>query len=433
MENTTSNIRNIQRSISGLTIQYTNGTKEFKTFNDYFYITHNEILDNARNKKNDVESELKEKQLIQKLKKTIEKLHIPNIKEIQFCKKGIGSYYTEKEICCLKIIVNDFKTRTIADKIKLIKEVQVFEHDVDIGYKYLFAHNINPIQNPELPISVLSLDLETKYERGKELIKQEIISCALIHKTPQEQIKKIWIGYRDIKENEVEVVKLDTEEELIRKILFYLNSLDYDILTGYNIKGFDIPCLIERAQVNNIEIPIKIKNRFINGELINKIGAVVDCYDLVEHKFLGLNNKAPDKKIKSKSLGYIAKTFLDYDKIEYSFLKADKDYRKLMEYNLNDAWLCINLLDKYNYLKEIPAICHASGVLLKDWESASRIHDKIVSREFYKNNYLIPEKTKNKKVNYEGGIVKGESGVYRNVIVFDISSSYPSTIIHANL
>ena len=433
MENTISNIRNIQRSISGVTIYYTNGTKEFKTFNDYFYVTNLELIYGP-------EYPEKHKAIIKDLKKTIENLRIPNIKDIQFCKKGVGEFYTTREVCCLKIIVNDnFKTREIADKIKLIKDVQVFENDVDIEYKYLFAHNINPIQFPEKGLSVLSLDLETRYEKGKELINQEIISCALVYKNGNGEGKKIWIGSGKVQKDDVKVITVNSEVELINKIFYYLENLDYDILTGFNINGFDLPCLVNRAKVNNIQnLPIKVNWEFVNGELINKIGTIIDCYDLIEHKFLGLKTKRPEVKIKAKNLKYIADNFLDENKIDYSFLTpieqfTEEDYSKLIQYNVQDAWLCVNLLEKYNYLKEIPAICNASKILLKDWQSASRIHDKIISREFYERNYLIPNKRKNEKESYEGGIVLGEQGVYKNIIVLDISGSYPSAILYGNI
>ncbi|MFQ6119864.1 MAG: 3'-5' exonuclease, partial [Methanosarcinales archaeon] len=274
MPNTTSNIRNIQRAISGLTIHYTNGTSEFKTFNDYFYVSTLELIYGSNDSKED-------KNKIKTLKKTIENLHIPNIKEIQLTKKGIGCYYTEKEVCCLKIIVNDnFKTRAIADKIKLIKDASVFEHDVDIGYKYLFSHNINPIQNPEKGLSVLSFDLETKYEKGVDPINQEIISCAFVYKDKNGDISNLWIGYSNLEKDEIKTITVNSEIELIKKIFYYLENLNYDILTGFNIKGFDLPCLVNRAKVNNLapNLPIKVNGKFINGNLTYKIGTIIDCY-----------------------------------------------------------------------------------------------------------------------------------------------------------
>ena len=46
-----------------------------------------------------------------------------------------------------------------------------------------------------------------------------------------------------------QVISSETEEEMLLKWREFINSVDPDIITGYNIANFDIPYLLNRAKV----------------------------------------------------------------------------------------------------------------------------------------------------------------------------------------
>src|SRR5690606_22247463 len=51
------------------------------------------------------------------------------------------------------------------------------------------------------------------------------------------------------------VISSSTEEELLNKWKAFLQAVDPDIITGYNVQNFDVPYLLNRAKVLEKKYP----------------------------------------------------------------------------------------------------------------------------------------------------------------------------------
>ena len=110
-------------------------------------------------------------------------------------------------------------------------------------------------------INVLTIDIETAYEDGfpePSKADQEVLSITV--KSNKNDYYRVW-GYGDFDTEKaliqpVHFIKCDNEFDLLVKFLEYWNNPIHspDVITGWNIRFFDVPYLINRtAKVVGLE------------------------------------------------------------------------------------------------------------------------------------------------------------------------------------
>jgi DNA polymerase elongation subunit (family B) len=217
-----------------------------------------------------------------------------------------------------------------------------------------------------------------------------------------------------------------------------------DIVTGWNVKFFDIPYVMNRMRFifDNDTINKMSPWNYVNADRIqlgkknqqywNILGvSVLDYFDLYK-KFTYVRQE-------SYRLNYIAKVELGESKLDnpYETFKDfyTKDYQKFVEYNIQDVELVDKLEDKMKLIELCLTMAYEAKVNYTDVYSQVRCWDTIIYNHLLKKNIIIPPREDHDKdTQYEGAYVKDpQLGLHNWIVSFDLNSLYPHLIMQYNL
>jgi len=190
-----------------------------------------------------------------------------------------------------------------------------------------------------------------------------------------------------------------------------------DIIIGYNIKGFDLIYLINRAQRFGIDLDFE---QFV----------IIDLMDII----LRLH----ENDIASATLEYVANLILGEGKVQHKekiWEMYYKDPEKLLFYN----WKDVNLLPRLDDRKKVGAtnflldLSKLTGCDLGRWNAGHIVYSYLY-HFLHGTNIRLPTYPINKQEDVEGAFVADPlPGLYKFVIVLDFSSYYPNIMRTFNL
>ena len=211
-------------------------------------------------------------------------------------------------------------------------------------------------------IKIFTLDIETECENGfpdPDTAKETII-CITVKNHSNKQILTWGTGDFISKKTNVTYVKCQNEKHLLLEFLKFWCKNYPDIVTGWNVKFFDIPYLMNRMRFifDNDTINKMSPWNYVNADRVqmgnknsqfwNILGvSVLDYFDLYK-KFTYVRQE-------SYKLNYIAKVELGEQKLDnpYETFKDfyTKDYQRFVEYNIQDVELVDRLEDKMKLIE----------------------------------------------------------------------------------
>lgn len=267
--------------------------------------------------------------------------------------------------------------------------------------------------------------------------------------------------------SDVDVIECTTEEEVLLKWQNLITQIDPDIITGYNIFGFDFAYMYDRAKELGIH------------EAFCKIGKVIDkSCPFVEKtlsssalgdnllRYIDMDGRViidimkvvqRDHKLDSYKLDNVANHFMKMNKNDVSpndifrLFKGNADDRKtIAEYCVQDCALCNKLIMKLEILANnigMSNVCNVPLSFIFMRGQGVKIFS-LVSKQCREDDFCIPTIFKPKVIDgesngesndeegYEGAIVlPPKEGIYLDdpVSVLDYASLYPSSMISENL
>lgn len=259
-----------------------------------------------------------------------------------------------------------------------------------------------------------------------------------------------------------EVEMYDTEEEVILAWRDFMQRLDPDILTGYNIFGFDMEYIWVRAEELGVDETLAVglgrlnHRRCVLDERKLSSSALGDnimkCFDMdgvVSIDMLKVMQR--DHKLDSYKLDSVASIFLGDNKndlkpheIFEKFRGDSADRCEIARYCLQDCALVNRLIHKLKVLENnvgMGNVCSVPLSFLFMRGQGIKIFS-LVAKECRAKQYLIPvlkgfrDMDTGDQEGYEGAIVlPPQEGIYLDdpITVLDYSSLYPSSMIARNL
>lgn len=261
----------------------------------------------------------------------------------------------------------------------------------------------------------------------------------------------------------VVVESCETEQELLERWCDLVNRLDPDIMTGYNIYGFDMSYMYERS----IELGMKSKfcriGRLKNHESLfqektlsssalgDNILKFVDMEGRVLIDVMKVVQR--DHKLDSYKLDAVASHFMKMNKHDVSpndifrlSRGSSADRAIVANYCAQDCALCNHLMMKLEILANNVGMANVCSVPLSfifTRGQGVKIFS-LVAKQCKEDNFLIPALNKGKldddapedEDGYEGAIVlEPKTGIYTEdpISVLDYASLYPSSMISENL
>lgn len=337
--------------------------------------------------------------------------------------------------------------------IKTYEDVQNFEvhGHTDWVYQYissLYPHHEDAEYDMSL-IRVVYLDIENECEDGFSDPKDatEKINVITIRCNDRKYVlatNNFALPHDDNLYQQV----FDTEQQLLEKFVEIWRDIDPDVVTGWNVRFYDIPYIINRIKrvfgkrgnevartlspwrsVRDDEIEYKGKTQQVYR--ISGID-VLDYYELYRKYVL-----APRESYK---LDFIASVELGKKKVDYSEYGHIRDFytnnfQKFVEYNVMDVDLVRELDDKLNLLELHISMAYLAKTNYNDVFGQVRMWDTIIYNHLLKSNIVVSQKhTAEKDSQYAGAYVKDPIvGFHEWVVSFDLSSLYPHLILQYNV
>jgi DNA polymerase delta subunit 1 len=321
---------------------------------------------------------------------------------------------------------------------------------------------LKPVDRDDIaPLRIASLDIESYSESGAfpNAFKEKDV-CFQVAVTTKEFGRE---GYFDRKcfcvkqTNGPECESFDTEREMLERLGRYLRELDPDIVTGWNIFGFDLEYLYTRAVVTGAGPDAHMWGRLrgIPNELVVKHLAsnALGSNDLKMVPMLGryvfdmFQDIKREHKLESYSLNAVSKKFLDDQKIDMPVKEMFSRFRdgdpvllgEVADYCIKDTELPHRIAHKLCMIQNLIEMAKATWVPLA-YLSERGQQIKVFSqmaRKARELGFMIPtmysKATSDEK--YQGAtVLDAQTGAYYGPITaLDFASLYPSIMRAHNL
>ncbi len=262
--------------------------------------------------------------------------------------------------------------------------------------------------------------------------------------------------------NDCVVESCRTEKELLINWKKLMNELNSDIVTGYNIFGFDMPYIWDRATelgiIEDYEIgwgrlfgrkSALVEQKLSSSALGDNILKYIDMDGVVIIDLLKVMQR--EQKLDSYKLDNVASIFLGDNKNDlkpqeiFDKFKGDsKDRCEIAEYCIQDCCLVNRLIHKLKIIENnigMGNVCLVPLNYLFRRGQGIKIFS-LIAKQCMEKNSLIPtiksfvDNVIDIDDGYEGAVVlEPNEGIYLNdpIVVFDYGSLYPSSMISRNL
>lgn len=368
-------------------------------------------------------------------------LFVPSNKPTQF-KTVMGEY------------VSDIKPGTIRecrDFVKQYEDVQGFKIYGNQKYEYTFISDEHPHEvDWDLDhITTCNIDIEVGSENGfPEPDRADEPVTAITMKMSNGRFIVLGCGDFNNTREDVVYIKCRDEIDLLKRFVDEWTGNYPDIITGWNIKLFDIPYMVNRITkllgddmakrlspwgvLNEREVNFGPGRQFKTYSLLGI--ASLDYIDLYQRY-------APEgKSQESYKLDSIANVELGERKLSYEeygnlhSLYRD-NYQLFIEYNIKDVELIERLDDKLKLIELALTLAYDSKTNYDDVFAQVRMWDALIYNHLREKNLVIPPiEHRSKNAAYVGAYVKDPIlGMHKWIASFDLNSLYPHLIMQYNI
>lgn len=254
-------------------------------------------------------------------------------------------------------------------------------------------------------------------------------------------------GCGDYKETDDNITYFHCEDEsqLLKLFLLKWKELDLDVVTGWNVAGFDIPYIVNRiGRILGDESSKQLSPwGMIEERTFEQFGKEQVNYELVGITvldYLDLYKKFSYTPQESYRLDHIANYELGVGKLDYSEYESlfglyKQNFQKFIEYNVIDVLRVKQLDDKLKFIEMVMAIAYDGKVNYLDTFTSVKMWDIIIHNYLLKKNIVVePQERRERDRQIAGGHVKDpQVGMHEWVVSFDLNSLYPHLIMQYNI
>jgi DNA polymerase I len=379
--------------------------------------------------------------------------------------KPIG--YQSKPSKMLKIYTNSPRdVREMREKVRNIPNVSdIFEADVLFHDRFSADTGISCLQwieveseevhykdikiiepQEEIPLRILSLDIECLIpESGSVPLPENdqitLISLAFSH--GYNGINNLVLIAKKISCDRSDILSYNNEYEMLKALINIIKDYNPDIITGYNVEGFDLNYIDIRNKKHRLSCNIGRDN---SSMYLHKFGTstevqiagriVIDTLPMIRRNY---SLKQYTLKNVSSELLHLQKLDVPASKMREFWLDNGENFINFIKYSRRDAVLGLMLLTNLGLLRKHIALSKASGILLQTVVRGGQTQmlEFMILRRFNQANRVVnmkPEVKESNESGFEGAYVsKPKKNLCDNLLLTDMQSLYPSLIIRYNL
>lgn len=345
-------------------------------------------------------------------------------------------------------------------RIRSAKKESRCQLEVDIDASALVAHAAEGQWAKIAPLRILSFDIEcaSRENRFPEAEHDPVIQIANVVQCLGQDapfVKNVFTLKGCAPIAGAEVISSDREGSMLMKWRDFVEAVDPDIITGYNICNFDLPYLLNRAAaLKQARFPYLGRVRATKSTMRESTfssrayGTRNNVDTLIEGvvQFDAIKIIRREHKLTSYTLNNVSAHFLGQQKedVHYSIITdlqngTDATRRRLAVYCLKDALLPIRLLNKLMLVINHVEMARVTGVPLSYLITRGQ-QIKVLSQLYRKartKGFVIPVRGRdqNSDETFEGAtVIQPKRGYYTEPIAtLDFASLYPSIMMAHNL
>ena len=313
---------------------------------------------------------------------------------------------------------------------------------------------LTPVERDDIaPLRITSLDIEAYSESGSfPNAFNAKDTCFQVALTTREfgregYIDRKCLCVKDTPGHE----SFDTEREMLERLGDYLTKLDPDIVTGWNIFGFDLEYLYTRAVVTGAKSHYWGRLKDVPNELVVKhlASSALGSNDLKMVPMIGryvfdmFQDIKREHKFESYSLNNVSKEILKDTKIDmpvkemFARFRSGKGLEEVAEYCIKDTELPHRIATKLCLIENLIEMAKATWVPLS-YLSERGQQIKVFSqlaRKARELGFMIPTMYPKDEEKYQGAtVLDAQTGAYYGPITaLDFASLYPSIMRAHNL
>ena len=321
----------------------------------------------------------------------------------------------------------------------------LYENDVKPEIQFLVdRYGLIPDEELTLPdLKIYSIDIETLIDKGFADPENAAGIVVLISVINHSTHNKLTFGLKPYtpKLPEHTYILCKSEEELLRSFFEFIHKNPPDVLTGWNIYGYDILYLFNRSirlfGKNGPHHRMSPLNQ-VSKWKGNSARTALDIPGLSIIDYLSLYRKFA-KPVESYKLDFVANKELEKGKLDLSHVADFRDLYEnhwdlFVDYNVIDAKRVSELEDKLGYIKLVQQMSTFMRCPSKFYESQTSLIEGAMLTYFRRNNMCAPRFARGHKDPVEGAYVKApRQGQFKWVSDLDVTSEYPTAMAILNM
>ncbi|KAI2784895.1 DNA polymerase family B-domain-containing protein [Daldinia loculata] len=331
--------------------------------------------------------------------------------------------------------------------------------EAEISYRDLISHEPKGEWSKMAPLRILSFDIECAGRKGifPEANHDPVIQIANVVTRYGESkpfVRNVFCLDRTSPIVATQILDYERESDMLMAWKRFLDKVDPDLITGYNIANFDFPYLLDRAdhlKIHGFDYWTRLpsvktfskKTNLSSKQMGNRDTKTTNTNGRLQLDLLQLIQR--DHHLRSYTLNSVCSHFLGeqkedvhYTMITELFNGTPESRRRLALYCLKDAYLPQRLMDKLSCLANYTEMARVTGVPFNFLLSRGQ-QVKFMSQLFRKaleQKLVIPNmKSESSDDQYEGATVIEPTRGYYDVPIatLDFASLYPSIMQAHNL
>ena len=273
--------------------------------------------------------------------------------------------------------------------------------------------------------SIWSLDIETSVSKNC------LLSIAVVSDNLE-----VCFMVSDHKLNDKHIKNYSDEKSLLLAFMRFIKQFSPDIIIGWNVIGFDLNFIDQRCQFYGLKLAFGVDGLSWNmrgredssKRFISIPGrAVLDGIDLL---------KVAGYHFDSYSLENVSREILNDGKLLHGSQRWQEierlhieDPHAFVAYNLQDCWLVWRIFKKLNLIELQQTRVDLTGIPFSQTGGSVQAFENQYLPLLHSQKKAAPNYSKNEFIASPGGFVmSSQPGLYKNVLVFDFKSLYPSII-----
>lgn len=339
--------------------------------------------------------------------------------------------------------------REARDFVKRYEEVNNFKIYGNNKYEYAFIADQQKglVEYDQDKISIAVIDIEVGSENGfpDPYDANEPITAICLRYLNGETVV---FGCGDyVVQGDEKYFKCKDEWTLCKEFMKYWQENCPDIISGWNIKFFDIPYLINRFNKLLGEDETKQLSPWglINQRkvfVMNKDAIAYDLLGVATWDYMELYRKYANggNSQESYRLDHIASVVIKENKLsyeEYDNLHQlyRQNFQKFIEYNIKDVDLIVRMNDKLRLFEMGLTLAYDTKCNYEDIFAQTRMWDSLIYNYLLERNIIVPPSVVGRKDDaFEGAYVKDpQIGMHDFIASFDLDSLYPHLMMQYSI